>query len=66
MRQCGQSKEPLIQNETRLVKIFGTSLKKFDLSTSFFVAVHVILYEKRWARMACESGIDNPPKKKKL
>jgi hypothetical protein len=48
------------------LRIFGTSLKKFDLSTSFFVAVHVILYEKRWARIACESGIGSPPKKKKL
>lgn len=52
-------------NQNRL-KIFGTSLKKFDRSTSFFVAPQVMLYEKRCARMACDTGMDSPPKKKKL
>ena len=41
------------ENQKRL-KIFGTSLKKFERSTSFFVAPQVMLYEKRWARSACE------------
>jgi len=30
----------------------GTSMKKLDRSTSFFVAPHVMLYEKRCARSA--------------
>src|SRR6266851_5984532 len=46
--------------------IFGTSLKKFERSTSFFVAPHVILYENKCARIACLKGILSPPKKKKL
>lgn len=33
-------------------RIFGTSMKKFDFSTSFFVAPHWILYENRCARRA--------------
>jgi hypothetical protein len=33
-------------------KIRGTSMKKLDFSTSFFVAPHEILYEKRWASNA--------------
>lgn len=49
-----------------LFKIFGISLKKFERSTSFFVAPHVMLYENIWARMDCESGMERPPKKKKL
>ena len=53
------------ENQKRL-KILGISLKKFDRSTSFFVAPHVMLYEKQCARMACETGIESPPKKKKL
>ena len=52
-------------NQNRL-KIFGISLKKLDRSTSFFVAPQVMLYENRWARMAWLTGIDKPPKKKKL
>ena len=52
-------------NQKRL-KILGTSLKKLDRSTSFLVAPHVMLYENRCARIACETGIDRPPKKKKL
>lgn len=48
------------------VQIFGISLKKLDRSTSFFVAPHVMLYENMWARMDCESGMERPPKKKKL
>ena len=47
-------------------KMRGTSLKKFERSTSFFVAPHVMLYEKRWARSACERWMERPPKKKKL
>ena len=46
--------------------ILGTSIQKFERSTSFFVAPHVMLYEKQCARIACETGIDSPPKKKKL
>ncbi len=34
------------------LRILGTSLKKLDFSTSFFVAPHVMLYEKRWASRA--------------
>lgn len=47
-------------------KIFGTSCQKFERSTSFLVAPQVMLYEKRWARSACDSGMLSPPKKKKL
>jgi len=49
-----------------LFNILGTSLKKLDRSTSFFVAVQVISYENKCANMASESGIPRPPKKKKL
>ena len=48
------------------LKIFGTSLKKLDRSTSLIVALHWMLYEKRWARIAIVRCIDKPPKKKKL
>jgi hypothetical protein len=47
-------------------KIRGTSMKKWDFSTSFFVAPHVMLYEKRCASNAWDKWIDRPPKKKKL
>jgi hypothetical protein len=47
-------------------RIFGTSKKKFDRSTSFFVAPHVMLYENKWARMALLRWIERPPKKMKL
>jgi len=47
-------------------RIRGTSMKKFDRSTSFFVAPHWILYEKRCASRAWDRWIDRPPKKKKL
>jgi len=47
-------------------RIRGTSMKKFDRSTSFFVAPHVMLYEKRCASSASDKWIDKPPKKKKL
>ena len=53
------------ENQKRL-KIFGTSLKKFDRSTSFFVAPQVMLYENMWARRAWERWMLSPPKKKKL
>ena len=53
------------ENQKRL-KIFATSLQKFDLSTSFFVAPQVMLYENVCARMACDTGMERPPKKKKL
>jgi len=46
--------------------IFGISLKKFERSTSFTVADHWMLYENRWARIACVTGMERPPKKKKL
>ncbi len=52
-----------IQNRLR---ILGTSCQKFDRSTSFFVAPHVMLYENRWASRAWERWILSPPKKKKL
>lgn len=39
------------ENQKRL-KILGTSLKKLDRSTSFFVAPQVMLYEKQCARSA--------------
>ena len=61
IRMIAKAKE----NQKRL-RIFGTSLKKLERSTSFFVAPQVMLYEKRWARMAILSGIARPPKKKKL
>jgi len=47
-------------------KIRGTSMKKLDFSTSFLVAPHDMLYEKRCARIAWDRWIDRPPKKKKL
>ena len=48
------------------LRILGTSCQKFDRSTSFFVAPHGMLYEKRWASRAWERWILSPPKKKKL
>jgi hypothetical protein len=59
-KECG------VTIKAYLFNIFGTSLKKLDRSTSFFVAVQVILYENKCANMASESGIPRPPKKKKL
>jgi len=46
--------------------ILGTSLKKLERSTSFLVALHVILYENKCARIAWLKGMLSPPKKKKL
>ena len=46
--------------------ILGTSLKKLERSTSFLVALHVILYENKCARIAWLNGMLSPPKKKKL
>jgi hypothetical protein len=46
--------------------ILGTSLKKLEISTSFLVAPHVILYENRCARIAWVMWMLKPPKKKKL
>jgi hypothetical protein len=46
--------------------ILGTSLKKLESSTSFFVAPHIMLYENRCARIAWLMGMLSPPKKKKL
>ena len=57
--------EKSIRNQNRF-RILGISLKKLDRCTSLTVAVQVMLYEKRWARMACDTGIERPPKKKKL
>lgn len=51
---------------TYRLNIFGISSKKFDRSTSFLVAPHVMLYENKCARMACVRGMERPPKKKKL
>ncbi len=47
-------------------RIFGTSKKKLDRSTSFFVAPQVILYENMCARMALVKWMDKPPKNMKL
>jgi hypothetical protein len=52
--------------DAHLLRIFGTSLKKFDRSTSFLVADHEILYENMCARIAWQIGRPSPPKKKKL
>lgn len=41
------------ESQKRL-RILGTSIQKLERSTSFFVAPQVILYEKRWARIAWE------------
>ena len=57
--------ETVSGNQKRF-RIFGISLKKFERSTSFLVAPQVMLYENKCARMAWLSGIDRPPKKKKL
>jgi len=54
-------------SETRKrFKILGTSMKKFERSTSFFVAPHVMLYENRCESSARERWMLKPPKKKKL
>lgn len=47
-------------------KIFGTSMKKLERSTSFLVAPQVMLYENVCASRACVRWTLNPPKKKKL
>lgn len=41
------------ESQKRL-RIFGTSIQKLERSTSFLVAPQVMLYEKRWARIAWE------------
>jgi hypothetical protein len=41
-------------------------IKKSAFSTTFLVAPHVMLYEKRCASRACDKGIERPPKNKKL
>jgi len=48
------------------LNIRGISLKKFDASTSFAVALHEMLTLKRWARIETAKCMLNPPKKKKL
>ena len=53
------------ESQKRL-RSLGTSIQKLECSTSFLVASQVILYEKRWARMAWETWIDRPPKKMNL
>ena len=59
--------KPLIMSATRnRFRIRGTSMKKFDFSTSFFVAPHVMLYENRCASSAMDKWSEMPPKKKKL
>lgn len=54
------------QNGADRLAIFGISKKKLDRSTSFTVADHWMLYENRWAKIAWVTGIERPPKKKKL
>ena len=46
--------------------IRGNKIKKFGFSTSFLVAPHLMLYEKRYASRACDKGIERLPKNKKL
>jgi hypothetical protein len=55
-----------IKATLKRARIFGTSKKKFDLSTSFFVAPHMMLYENKCARIALLRWIERPPKKIKL
>lgn len=64
MRILGAKKKP--KKLPHRLMIFGTSLKKLERSTSFLVALHVILYENKCARIAWLKGMLSPPKKKKL
>ena len=45
--------EIMSESQKRL-RTLGTSIQKLECSTSFLVVSQVILYEKRWARMAWE------------
>ena len=45
-------RKPMTNASQKRRRMRGTSMKKLDRSTSFFVAPHVILYEKRCARSA--------------
>jgi len=45
------------------LKIFGTSLKKLDASSSFAVAPHVMLIENMCARIAQLRWKERPPRK---
>ena len=45
-------KKPMVSDSQKRRRIRGTSIKKLDLSTSFLVAPHVILYENMCARSA--------------
>jgi hypothetical protein len=45
-------RKPMTSASQKRRRMRGTSMKKFDRSTSFFVAPHVMLYEKRCARSA--------------
>ena len=56
----------ITRESQKRLRILGTSIQKLDRSTSFLVAPQVILNEKRWASIACEIWMDNPPKKTKL
>lgn len=42
------------EREPETFKTLGTSTRKLERSTSFLVVSQVMLYEKRWARMAWE------------
>ena len=55
--------EMRMESQNRL-KILGTSLKKLENSTSFFVATQVMLYENKWASAAPDKCKLSPPKKK--
>lgn len=46
--------------------IRGNKIKKFGFSTTFLVAPHLMLYEKRCESRACDKGIERLPKNKKL
>ena len=56
----------ITRESQKRLRILGTSIQKLERSTSFLVAPQVMLYEKRWARMAWEMWMDKPPKKMKL
>jgi hypothetical protein len=60
------AKKHRIKATLKRTRIFGTSKKKFDRSTSFFVAPHVMLYENKCARIDLLRWIERPPKKMKL
>ena len=45
-------KVEIVSESQKRLRTLGTSIQKLERSTSFFVVSQVILYEKRWARIA--------------